>query len=134
MRGGPLAPGECELLAALTEHVDRVLAGTPPVTDRERAFQCLVSASHIPADDTRRLLVHDAARVLTVDEIYHANTVIALFNFYNKFVDLNGVDELTPEGYAASGERLSTHGYAPPAAKVAGNDTPATEPALVRSE
>jgi len=41
--------------------------------------------------------------------------VIALFNFYNKFVDLNGVAELTAEGYQASGVRLSTHGYAPPA-------------------
>lgn len=90
------------------------------MTDRERAFHHLVSASHVPADDTRRLLVHDVADVLTVDEIYHANAVIALFNFYNKFVDLNGVDELSPEGYAASGERLSTHGYAPPAAKAGG--------------
>jgi len=40
--------------------------------------------------------------------------VIALFNVYNKFVDLNGVDELTAEGYAASGVRLSTMGYGPP--------------------
>lgn len=40
--------------------------------------------------------------------------MIALFNFYNTFVDVNGVDELTPDGYEASGVRLSTHGYAPP--------------------
>jgi hypothetical protein len=51
---------------------------------------------------------------LSVEEVYHANAVIALFNFYNKFVDLNGVSELTPEGYEASGVRLSKHGYAPP--------------------
>ncbi len=89
-----------------------------PRTERERAFRHLVSASHIPADDTRRHLVEAAARVLTVDEIYHANTVISLFNFYNKFVDLNGVDELTPDGYRASGVRLSTMGYAPPAKPV----------------
>jgi hypothetical protein len=43
--------------------------------------------------------------------------VISLFNFYNTFVDLNGVDELTPEGYEASGVRLSTQGYCPPPEK-----------------
>jgi hypothetical protein len=68
----------------------------------------------VAADVTRRTLVSAAAAVLTVEEIYHANTVIALFNFYNKFVDLHGVAELTPEGYTASGVRLSTVGYAPP--------------------
>jgi hypothetical protein len=40
--------------------------------------------------------------------------VIALFQFYNTFVDLNGVDPLSPEGYEASGVRLSTQGYTPP--------------------
>jgi hypothetical protein len=40
---------------------------------------------------------------------------VSLFQFYNSFVDLNGVDELTREGYEASGRRLSTQGYAPPA-------------------
>jgi hypothetical protein len=65
------------------------------------------------------------AGVLSPDEIYHANSVIALFNFYNAFVDLNGVDELTPEGYEASGVRLSTHGYGPPAVShIAPNPTP----------
>jgi len=39
--------------------------------------------------------------------------VISLFNFYNAFVDVNGVNELSPEGYEASGKRLSTQGYAP---------------------
>jgi hypothetical protein len=52
---------------------------------------------------------------LSPDEIYLATMVIALFNFYNSFVDLHGVDELSAEGYTASGVRLSTVGYAPPA-------------------
>lgn len=71
-------------------------------------------ASHLHDTSERRELVESAAGALTVDEVYHANAVIALFNFYNKLVDLNGVDELTPEGYEASGVRLSTMGYAPP--------------------
>ena len=99
------------------EYVERFL-NEEPLTDRERAFRQLVSASHVPAEVTRRTLVHEAAQVLTVDEVYQANAVIALFNFYNKFVDLNGVDELSPDGYRASGVRLSTVGYAPPAKPV----------------
>ena len=53
--------------------------------------------------------------MLTADEFYHATLVVSLFQFYNSFVDLNGVDELTREGYEASGRRLATQGYAPPA-------------------
>jgi len=57
-----------------------------------------------------------AADVLSPDELYLASMVIGLFNFYNTFVDLTGVDELTAQGYEASGARLSTLGYAPPPA------------------
>lgn len=63
----------------------------------------------------RRSVVQGVAAHLTIEEIYHASTVIALFNFYNTLVDINGVDELSADGYRASGERLSTMGYAPPA-------------------
>ena len=55
-----------------------------------------------------------AAAHLTPDEIYLASSVIALFNFYNTWVDLNGVDQLTRDGYQATGVRLSAAGYAPP--------------------
>jgi hypothetical protein len=54
------------------------------------------------------------ARTLTADEIYLATMVIALFNFYNAFVDLNGVEDLSAEGYTASGARLASAGYTPP--------------------
>lgn len=43
--------------------------------------------------------------------LYHAITVIALFNFYNAWVDCSGVEPLTPEGYEASGKRLKARGY-----------------------
>src|SRR4051812_36857961 len=96
MREGPLPAGE-------------------GLTSREEAFWTLVRASHSHDPTERHGMVHAATETLSVAEIYHANAVIALFNFYNKFVDLNGVDELTAEGYEASGARLSAHGYAPPA-------------------
>ena len=81
---------------------------------REQAFWHLVDASHVHHRDERGSLIETAAQSLTPDEVYGAISVISLFNFYNKFVDLGGVDELTAEGYDASGVRLSTMGYAPP--------------------
>ena len=58
----------------------------------------------------RRSAVWDLGSKMTSQAV---NMVISLFNFYNAFVDVNGVKELSPEGYEASGKRLSTQGYAP---------------------
>jgi hypothetical protein len=81
---------------------------------REESLWHLVDATHERDEECRRALVVRASEVLTPDEIYLASTVIALFNFYNTWVDLNGVAQLSDEGYAATGVRLSTAGYAPP--------------------
>ena len=81
---------------------------------REAAFVGLADASRERDEPKRRAMVVAQSAALSADEIYHANAVIALFNFYNTFVDLNGVDSLTPDGYEQSGVRLSTHGYGPP--------------------
>jgi hypothetical protein len=74
----------------------------------------LIDASHEREASRRGSIVTRAARELTTDEAYLASMVISLFNFYNAFVDLNGVDEMSAEMYDASGVRLSTVGYAPP--------------------
>ena len=84
---------------------------------RETAFWILVDASNDRTDAGRRAASGRACETLSPDEMYLASLVISLFNFYNTFVDLNGVDELTPEGYQASGVRLSTQGYCPPPEK-----------------
>ena len=94
--------------------VDRVVARRD-LSPREAAFVALVDAVHERDEGRRRRAVVAQREVLTPAEIYHANAVIALFSYYNAFVDLNGVDELTAEGYDASGVRLSAHGYGPPA-------------------
>lgn len=47
----------------------------------------------------------------TQEAIYDAITVCALFNFYNKWIDATGVQDMTPEGYAFSGKRLAGAGY-----------------------
>ena len=84
------------------------------LTPREAALWALVDASHQRDEAVRRMYVMQAAATLTPDEIYLATTVIALFKFYNAWVDVNGVDQLSREGYDATGVRLSTVGYAPP--------------------
>ena len=92
--------------------MDRVLERRD-LSSREQSIWLLVDASSSRVEATRREMVLRAAEVLTADEVYLANMVISLFNFYNAFVDVNGVKELSPEGYEASGKRLSTQGYAP---------------------
>ena len=84
------------------------------LTVREEAFWSLVRSS-CDNDVTRRHEIAIAATmVLTPDEVYLATMVIALFQFYNAFVDMTGVEPLSPEQYESSGVRLSTQGYAPP--------------------
>ena len=67
-----------------------------------------------PDEAKRRTAAQAAHAELGPDGSYLASMVIALFKFYNAFVDLNGVAELSEAGYAASGRRLCTQGYAPP--------------------
>lgn len=94
--------------------VERVLR-EENLTAREECFWTLVRASNDRDEARRRHAMHRVAETLTPDEIYLATMVIALFNFYNAFVDLNGVDDLSAEGYTASGIRLASAGYTPPA-------------------
>jgi len=80
---------------------------------REHALSEIVRASSSIDENERRAIAQAASHVLTPDEFYNATLVVSLFQFYNSFVDLNGVAELSAEGYKATGVRLSTQGYAP---------------------
>jgi len=44
-------------------------------------------------------------------QVFEASTIVALFCFFNAWVDSNGVADLTPEGYAASGRNLGRGQY-----------------------
>ena len=46
------------------------------------------------------------------EAIYDAVTVCAMFNFYNRWVEGSGVQDMCQEGYEASGERMARQGYA----------------------
>lgn len=86
-----------------------------PISDAEKTLFDLIEKANrdstaIGPEDL------DAARAAgwSDEALYDALTVCALFNFYNVWIDATGVQDMTPEAYAMSGERLATQGYTPP--------------------
>ena len=47
----------------------------------------------------------------TEEALYDAITVVALFQFYNAWIDATGVSDMPAIGYEMSGQRLATQGY-----------------------
>jgi alkylhydroperoxidase family enzyme len=85
---------------------------TAPISARDKALFDLIEKV---TRDSRRITQADidAAKAagFSDEALYDAFTVCALFQFYNTWVDACGVDDMTPELYAASGKRLATFGY-----------------------
>jgi len=98
--------------------VDAVLENprTAPISERERVMLAYLEHVNRNSYSLRREEV-DAVRAAgwSDEAIYDAVSVCALFNFYNRWCDGTGVRPMQPEEYAASGKRLATHGYTPPA-------------------
>lgn len=46
------------------------------------------------------------------EALYDAVTVCALFNFYNRWIDATGVQDMPAGAYELTGQRLAEHGYA----------------------
>jgi alkylhydroperoxidase family enzyme len=67
-------------------------------------------------DDSPRMTAEDTARLRAIgwsdEELYHAITVCALFNFYNRWIDASGVHALSDEAHEAGGKRSARTGYA----------------------
>jgi hypothetical protein len=55
---------------------------------------------------------HARAAGWTDAALYDAITVVALFRFYNTWVDAAGVCDMSVADYQASGRRIATMGYA----------------------
>lgn len=45
------------------------------------------------------------------EAIYDAITVCSLFNFYNRWIDATGVQDMPAAAYEMSGKRMAAHGY-----------------------
>lgn len=53
----------------------------------------------------------------TEEALYDAISVCALFNFYNRWIDATGVQDMPALGYQMSGHRLAREGYVRPEEK-----------------
>ncbi len=55
----------------------------------------------------------EAARAAgwTDEALYDAISVVALFQFYNAWIDASGVSDMSSIGYEMSGKRIATNGY-----------------------
>lgn len=97
--------------------MDAVLADytTAPIDDAWKALFAFIEVVNARCAQVDQAAV-DAVKAAGWSEeaVYDAVTVCALFNFFNRWIDGTGVSDLGPEGYAQSGQRMKTHGYAPP--------------------
>jgi hypothetical protein len=94
--------------------VESVLADvdTAAVPEKDRALYRFVrkmvhDSLSIGQDDV------DAAKAAgwTDEALYDAISVVALFQFYNAWIDASGVSDMPAIGYEMSGKRLATNGY-----------------------
>jgi alkylhydroperoxidase family enzyme len=84
--------------------------------------------SHLPEKDRAlyrfvRKMVHDSLSISpddvaaahaagwTDEALYDAISVVALFQFYNAWIDATGVRDMPALSYEMQGKRLSTQGY-----------------------
>ena len=88
---------------------------TAPISDAEKALFKFVEKVNRQSNQIRREDVEEARNAGWSDEaLYYAISVCALFNFYNRWCDASGVQDMPALGYQMSGHRLATEGYARP--------------------
>ncbi len=86
-----------------------------PISEAEKAlFRFITKVNHNSVQITQADI--DAARAAgwSDEALYDAISVCALFNFYNRWIDATGVQDMPALGYQMSGRRLATEGYIPP--------------------
>jgi uncharacterized peroxidase-related enzyme len=85
---------------------------TAPVSDAEKALFKFVTKVNRTSNQITREDIEETRRAGWSDEaIFDAITVCAIFNFYNRWIDATGVQDMPPLGYQMSGRRLATEGY-----------------------
>ena len=85
---------------------------TAPISDAEKALFKFLTKVNRTSNQITRDDVEEARRAGWSDEaLYDAISVCALFNFYNRWCDAAGVQDMPSLGYRMSGHRLATEGY-----------------------
>lgn len=91
---------------------------TSALPEREKALFRFLARVNAGSAAIERAEVEALLALGWTDEaVYDAVTVCALFNFYNRWCDANGVRWMPAEAFEASGTRLAADGYVPPAGK-----------------
>ena len=83
-----------------------------PISEREKtlfAFIVKVNRESMTLGPADIDVLH--ATGWTDEAIYDAITVCALFNFYNRWIDATGVQEMPEEAHRMGGKRLAQNGY-----------------------
>ncbi|HXE89969.1 MAG TPA: hypothetical protein VNK82_03300 [Terriglobales bacterium] len=83
-----------------------------PLAERDKALFAFLAKVNSKSYEIEPSDVEAARQAGCSEEaLYDAITVCSLFNFYNRWCDAAGVQDMPPEAYAASGKRLAKHGY-----------------------
>jgi uncharacterized peroxidase-related enzyme len=83
-----------------------------PISEAEKALFKLVTKVNRTSNQMTRADVDEARCAGWSDEaLYDAISVCAIFNFYNRWIDATGVQDMPALGYQMSGRRLATEGY-----------------------
>lgn len=83
-----------------------------PISDQEKALFKFVEKLNATPNSVSRSDIEEAQRAGWSEEaLYDAITVCALFNFYNRWIDGTGVQDMPPHGYEASRRRMAADGY-----------------------
>ena len=86
---------------------------TAPISDAEKSLFKFVARVNRTSNQITRADIDEAHQAGWSDEaLYDAITVCAIFNFYNRWTDATGVQDMPAFGYQISGRRLATEGYA----------------------
>ena len=84
-----------------------------PLSEAEKALFKFLDKVNRESNRIRSRDVEEVRSAGWPDEaIYDAISVCAIFNFYNRWCDATGVQDMPAAGYHASGHRLATEGYA----------------------
>ena len=85
---------------------------TAPITDKDKALLGFIDKVNRTSTEIGQADIHGLHAAGWNDEaIYDAVTVCALFNFYNRWIDATGVQDMPASAYEASGQRLKERGY-----------------------
>lgn len=85
---------------------------TAPISEAEKSLFKFVTRVNRESNQITRADIDEARQAGWSDEaLYDAITVCAIFNFYNRWIDATGVQDMPAFGYQMSGRRLATEGY-----------------------